>query len=440
MKRGTINEMGECDLLIPNWLAILIILALFAGSMFWLELQRSKYVLSTSHKAVTVNGLPRVLDGMRFVMVSDLHSMYFGRKNTVLAQKIKREKPDYVLFTGNMGDAKAVNVDAFYDFMDAMGGEIPVVMVPGREDLSLGNGSVHKNFVSSVTAAGGVVLNNSRAEINVDGEKIYIYGFCPKLKEDSGKPMSEWKFRKVTVDDVYDALGPCPKDATVILMTGCPKGFEAYSRWGASIVLAGGTHGGYYRIPVLDRLFHHQKIAYTSGEYRLRRSKMYVTRGLSSSSRTRFNNPPEISVINLARPNSPLLGTMPVNNDNAYEVFLYWAKSEGRALKELLNERTDAIRDWWDDLTGQQQSVYSKRGKDRKTGHTYLSPQERAKENARQAMRNGGARRVSRVKTRSEYISELQAEVGNTDAVHSYDRFKTAEEIDNIKVFGDIHL
>ncbi len=429
-------------MLIPNWVAILVILVAFTACMIYLEFTRSKYVLSVSHKAVTVHGLPRVLDGMRFAVVSDLHNMHFGRKNSALAKKIKREKPDYILFTGNMGDAKSVNVEAFYDFMDSVGGEIPVVMVPGREDICLGNGSIHKNFVSAVTAEGGVVLNNSRAEINVDGEKIYIYGFCPKLREDKNKPMSEWKFQKVRVDDVLDALGPCPKDATVILMTNCAKGFDAYSRWGATVVLAGGTHGGYYRIPLIDRFFRANRLSYTSGEYRLARSKMYVTRGLSSSSKVRFNNPPEISVINLTRPNSPLLSTMPVNNDNAYEVFTYWLKSEGRALRELLNERTDAIRDWWDDITGQEQSVYSKRGEARKSGHTYLSPQERAKENARRAMRGGGnyTRRVSRVKTRSEYISELQAEAGNTEAVHSYDRFMTAEEIDNIKVFGDIHL
>ena len=167
---------------------------------------------------------------------------------------------------------------------------------------------------------------------------------------------------------------------------------------------------------------------------------MYVTRGLGSPTRVRFNNPPEIAVISIARPNSPLLKTMPVSTDNAYEVFSYWAKSEGRALRELLNERTDALRDWWDDLTGKERSVYSRRGTANKERSTYLSPQERAKENARRGMRGNGVRRVSRVKTRSEYISDLQAEMGNTDAVHSYDKFMSAEEIDKIKVFGDIHI
>lgn len=431
-------------MLIPNWIMILIILAAFTGCMVYLEFNRSKYVLSTSHKAVTISGLPRVLEGMRFVVISDLHNMYFGKGNSALAKKIKREKPDYILFTGNMGDAKSVKVDAFYDFMDSMGSDIPIVMVPGREDLCLGNGSIHKNFVSSVTAAGGVVLNNTRAEINVEGEKIYIYGFCPKLREDKNKPMGEWKFQKVRMEDVLDALGPCPKDATVILMTNCAKGFEAYSRWGATVVLAGGTHGGYYRIPIIDRFFRSSRLAYTGGEYRLARSKMYVTRGLGSSTKVRFNNPPEISVINLTRPNSPLTNTMPLSNDNAYEVFTYWLKSEGRALRELLNERVDAISDWWDDITGQEQSIYSKRGSDNKARNTYLSPQGRARENARRGMRGGESggmvRRVSRVKTRSEYINELKAEASSADAVHSYDKFMTAEEIDKIKVFGDIHI
>ena len=426
-------------MLLPNWLWIVIILSAFAACMVFLELNRSKYVLSVSHKAVTINGLPRVLDGMKFVVISDLHSMSFGKGNAELARKMKRERPDYILFAGNMGDAKAKDLDAFYDFLDSLGREIPVVMVPGKEDLRLGNGTLHKNFVKSVSEAGGVILNNSRAEINVDGEKIYIYGFCPSLKEEPGKPVKDWKFQKVRNNDVFDALGDCPQDATVILLTGYPKGFDAYSRWGASVVFAGGTHGGYYRIPFIDRLIRSQKIAYTFGEYTMRRSKMYVTRGLGSPSKIRFNNPPEISVISIARPNSPLLKTMPVNTDSAYEVFMYWARSEGRAIRELLGERTDALRDWWDNLTHKKQSVYARKGTENKEKTVYMSPQERARENARRAMKGSGpVRRVSRVKTRSEYISDLQAEMGNADAVHSYDRFKTAEEIDGIKVFSDV--
>ena len=428
-------------MLLPNWLWIIIILSAFVVCMVYMEFIRSKYVLSTTHKAITINGLPRVLDGMKFVVISDLHSMSFGNKNSELARKVRREHPDYILFAGNMGDAKAADVDAFYDFLDSVGRDIPVVMVPGKEDLRLGNGTLHKNFVKSVNEAGGVILNNSRAEINVDGEKIYIYGYCPGLKADPNKPVKDWKYQKVRNNDVFEALGECPQDATVILLTHFPKGFEAYSRWGATLVLAGGTHGGYYRIPFVDRLIRNNKIAYTSGEYRIGRSKMYVTRGLGSPSRTRFNNPPEISVISIARPNSPLLKTMPVSTDNAYDVFMYWARSEGRAIRDLLNERTDAIRDWWDNLTHKEQSVYSRKGRENKEKTIYMSPQERAKENARRAMKGSSSvRRVSRVKTRSEYISELQAEMGNSEAVHSYDKFRSAEEIDKIQVFSDIKI
>ncbi|MDD6395954.1 MAG: metallophosphoesterase [Acutalibacteraceae bacterium] len=430
-------------MLIPNWLTILIILVIFAAVMVLLELFRSKYVLSTTHKAVTVTGLSKVLDGMKFVVIGDLHSVSFGEKNSELARKIKREKPDYILFTGNMGDAKSMQVDAFYDFLDAIGRDIPVVMVPGCDDLRLGNGTLHKNFVKSVTEAGGIILNNSRAEINVGGEKIYIYGFCPELRKDDSKPSSEWKFRKVRTEDVSNALGVCPKDATVILITNYANGFEAYSRWGASLVLAGGTHGGYYRIPVIDRFVRNKAFVYTGGEYRLSRCKMYVTRGLGTSGKVRFNNPPEIAVLSLVRPNSPLLRTMPVNQESIYDMFSYWFRSESRAVLELLNERTDSLRDWWASVTKKEQSVYAKRGNEKRDGNLYLSPQERAKENAKRVMKSEEGkpvRRVSRVKTRSEYIREIQAESEESEKVHSYDKFKSAEEIDKIKVFSDIHI
>ena len=64
-------------MLLPNWLWITIIFAVFAACMIYMEFIRSKFVLSTTHTAVTVNGLPRVLDGMKFVVISDLHNMSF---------------------------------------------------------------------------------------------------------------------------------------------------------------------------------------------------------------------------------------------------------------------------------------------------------------------------------------------------------------------------
>ena len=118
-------------MLLPNWLWIILILAVFIVCMVYMEFIRSKFVLSTTHKAVTVNGLPRVLDGMKFVLISDLHNMSFGEKNSELARKVRRERPDYILFAGNMGDAKAEDIEPFYNFLDSVGRDIPVVMVTG---------------------------------------------------------------------------------------------------------------------------------------------------------------------------------------------------------------------------------------------------------------------------------------------------------------------
>ena len=66
-------------MLLPNWLWIVVLLAVFAACMIYMEFIRSKFVLSTTHKAVTVNGLPRVLDGMKFVVISDLFSRFGGQ-------------------------------------------------------------------------------------------------------------------------------------------------------------------------------------------------------------------------------------------------------------------------------------------------------------------------------------------------------------------------
>ncbi len=411
---------------------IIIALVLFTAAMVFMEIIRSKYVLQVNRKNIVIESLPESFDGIKIALISDLHQMEFGEYNTTLAKKIKLEEPDYIFFAGDMGDSNSYSVDAFYDLMDALGDDIPLICVPGNHDLRLGGGKVHKNVVDEMTASGAVLLNNTCAQMALDDDKIYVYGFCPPLEKKEGVDIKHWAFEDIKKGDLERKLGKCPTDAPVILLTHDPAPFELYSNWGATLTLCGHLHGGVLRLPFIGGAFSPSKKLfpkYTAGEYELNGKKLFVTRGLGNDYFFRFGNAPEIAILTLTR--SPLASErlLPVvlRDDNALGISdevaaltargehsdndensgnpvndfkgavkraWEWCRSEWKSLWALLHERSDDLRDSIDKKRGVEKNRYAKRADEEKEKNTYLSPRNRAKENLRN-MRQGGERKVT---------------------------------------------
>ncbi len=414
---------------------IAICIVVFLVVMLLLELLRSKYVLTLTKRFVTLDKLPKEFDGTKLAVVSDLHQMRFGEGNSELAKRIKREDPDYIIFVGDMGDYEKYNVHAYYDLLENQEDKIPVIMVPGNHDLRLGNGTVHKNFVREVERSGAVILSNTSAEMVAGGKKLYIYGFCQPLNAEKDKPAREWSFAEVSDDDVAATLGKCPKDAPVILLAHDPQPFMCYEKWGADLVLSGHLHGGGIRLPYFGGVIGPNKSffpKYSAGLIEGRKSRMFVTRGLASPKLPRFLNPPEIALLTLTCPGSPLLGCAeqpvialpkyhideqmdevnetpsgkktkrPAAKQDKYrragksaaskttaakentfsaqfEVVRDWIKSEARSIRELLYERFNQLSDFIALMFGKKRSKYSIVADENKKRNTYIAPNNKKK-------------------------------------------------------------
>lgn len=48
--------------------------------------------------------LPEVFEGFRIVQITDLHGRCFGKRQETLVQKVKKQRPDLILITGDMMD------------------------------------------------------------------------------------------------------------------------------------------------------------------------------------------------------------------------------------------------------------------------------------------------------------------------------------------------
>lgn len=365
---------------------ILICLCVFLLLMVALEFIRSRYVLSVTRKTLVLDDLPKDFDGTRIALVSDLHQMRFGDFNEELAKHIRRESPNYIMFAGDMGDSLKYNVDAYYDFVDSLGRDIPLIMVPGNHDLRLGGGAVHKNFVREMEHAGALLLNNSCAELLSGDSKLYVYGFCPPLEPKKDVSVKQWSFAPVGDADIPAMLGRCPSDAPVLLLAHDPQPFSSYSKWGARLILCGHMHGGLVRLPFLGGVFSPNKgkffPKYSSGLFNNEHSSMYVTRGLGTPLGVRFFNAPEIVILTLVTPDSGLLKEPVADPGESIGekakkqtgVAADWAKGEIRSLKALLYERSVQLRDFFGLMFGRKRSRFAKAADEKIKKNTYIAP------------------------------------------------------------------
>lgn len=95
-----------------------------------------------------------------------------------------------------------------------------------------------------------------------------------------------------------------PDPALRILLAHCPDQFPWACQQGFDLVLAGHTHGGQIRFPLLEAVacpsLHGTK--YASGVFRSGNTVMHVTRGISGETPLRWRCAPEIALVKLEQP------------------------------------------------------------------------------------------------------------------------------------------
>lgn len=133
-----------------------------------------------------------------------------------------------------------------------------------------------------LTDKGIQVLNNKNIKLNIYGKDIYIAGVEDKM---------------TAIPDIYEALKETKQPT--ILLTHTPDVFPKVPKE-VNLTLAGHTHGGQIRLPLLGALVVPSDYGnkYSAGLIVEKGKKLLVTRGIGVSILpVRFNCPPEIVVI-----------------------------------------------------------------------------------------------------------------------------------------------
>lgn len=242
--------------------------------------------------------LPESFDGVKVVMLSDLHDNVYGISLDRLYDMIVGQQPELVIVAGDLLTRKhSEGSDEVVGLLKRLADKFPVFFANGNHETKVKiytekYGDRYVKLMSALKKAGVKILNNEHTDYRKNGASIHIYGL------EIDKEYFLIRHRPPMPEDYISGLIGEKADGFGILIAHNPMFFSQYADWGADLVFSGHIHGGIIRLPLLGgvvnpdyTLFPH----YDGGEYREKDSVMLLGRGLGTHTiNIRINNPPEL--------------------------------------------------------------------------------------------------------------------------------------------------
>ncbi len=247
--------------------------------------------------------LPAAFRGMKVVQISDVHSGSFDSPNAVAqgVQKIMDEKPDMILFTGDLVNNKADEMDDYHAIFARLKAPMGVYSTLGNHDYGDyvawpdRTQAIHDqekkagyHIFSPLQAAnlerlkgihaamGWRLMMNEHVELERNGEKIALIGI-----ENWGAKAGFPKYGKM--DQAYAGL-PKKKIPFSILMSHDPSHWDAQVRSqypDIDLTLSGHTHGMQFGVEIPGFKWSPVQYMYKrwAGLYNEGKQFLYVNRG-----------------------------------------------------------------------------------------------------------------------------------------------------------------
>lgn len=238
--------------------------------------------LQTEEVEITLKRLPKKLDGLRIVHLSDLHHSPFTHIDHIAraVTAASKLKPHIVVLTGDFVSHEAEYIRPVAKILGELKGEYGSFACLGNHDHWTDAETVAKEL----RAAGVNVLINEGFRFEAKDSSFWLCGVDDHM---------------VGKTDLPAALKGSFPDEMKILLAHNPIIFRRAVASRVDLTLSGHTHGGQVKVRDPEkRILPRRKLS--SGLHQRKDSQIYVTRGIGTVVLPiRFQCPPEISALTL---------------------------------------------------------------------------------------------------------------------------------------------
>ncbi len=228
--------------------------------------------------------LPQAFRGIKIAHISDIHAGSFSDKEAVIkgVQKLMLEKPDLILFTGDLVNNVASEMDEYMDVFNKLNAPLGIYSTLGNHDYgdyvewdSPAEKNTNLERLKQVHAAmGWKLLMNEHVVLEKESDSIALLG------------IENWssKARFPKYGDLKKAYAGSEKHPFKILLSHDPSHWRAEvceSYQDIDLVLSGHTHGMQFGVEIPGIKWSPVQYVYNewAGLYEKGNQKLYVNRG-----------------------------------------------------------------------------------------------------------------------------------------------------------------
>lgn len=302
MLPGTINEPGEgiSRVRFLSQLGLIVAAIPFTGVLYGVTKGRSSF--NVARVPVRSSRLPKAFHGLKVVQISDTHLGSYGGDLTLVRHGIdliNAEKPDLIVFTGDMVNDYAEEAEPFISEFNRLHARLGKFSVLGNHDYSdYPRWSSQEAKAQNLAKLKGIhaemgfrLLLDEHEKIEVDGEQIGLLG------------VQNWGHRFQQYGDLARTVEGTGSLPFRILLSHDPTHWEhQVLGTGIDLTLSGHTHGAQLGVKIGGTQYSPAQWVYKhwAGLYAEGDQQLYVNRGFGFIGFPgRVGMPPEITVLEL---------------------------------------------------------------------------------------------------------------------------------------------
>ncbi|MDD4169227.1 MAG: metallophosphoesterase [Desulfotomaculaceae bacterium] len=237
----------------------------------------------------------KINDYVRIAFVADLHSCYYGEDQIELLSCIDEQKPDLILFGGDIVD-DVLPFENAAAALKSSAEKYPCYYVSGNHEYWSGKIGTIKQMISRY---GIIILEGQSETVSINEQLVNVCGV-------DDAEIGERNF----MQQIVKAEDQADPDLFTIFLAHRPEYIDTYLQYDFDLILSGHAHGGQWRIPgIINGLLAPNQgffPKYAGGLYELRDKTFIVSRGLAKESTRipRIFNPPELVIVDLVPVNT----------------------------------------------------------------------------------------------------------------------------------------